>query len=365
MNVISTGFGEAADFGYSTFSFVAVEIDQFLVQVSVYDSGTSNFELTDFSMKVTNRSSGTVYSDESYPASTTLMQIPKTNDTDLIALEASKVGYESVTVTKTLVELRQYFEAVTGGNGPLIIVLLEKQFALIQDSDTIFDFSGESLTTTSTSWISMIGSASLPIGGVYTSNNNGGVILNGVNQSFGRIQGSTLGFTPSMTGWTFEFLGVYEGLDYGAEILYDGTTTTESINGNPNATGFLIRDIGTVLAVINSSGYEENYSNEGLSKGLVGELIYAAGSVDITNQVIRLFINGEYFERSTGWDEVPWLAAQNLQGTISLGYRDHDEEPGYFEGTWNRFIGHKRAFDLEDFENNYNYFKNRLGINDF
>lgn len=357
LQVISTEFAQASDFGYSTFSFVEVAavVDQFLVQVSTYDSFTTNFELTDVKIKVTNAVTGQVYTNESYPASTTLMVIPKTNDSDLVVIEASKAGYETVTVSKTLVELRQYFDPVPDGNGPLIIVLLKNQYSIIQDSDTIFDFSGETLTATSTSWTSKIGIASIPIGGVYTSDHDGGIVLNGTNQNFGRISATTLGFTSTMTGWSFEFLGIIQGNSVSYGIMYDGTSGEDdsSFTLGSNASG---------LSVLNRKDFSDGNTLT-YTTSIEDKLVYVAGSVDIANQIIRVFINGKYSEQSTGWNFSNWPISQNLQGTISLGYRS-TQNRNYYNGSWHRFIGHKKALGFDELQNNYNYFKSKYNLED-
>lgn len=125
LEVISTENRSPNDFGYSTFSFIEVILpDPFLVAVFVYDETTKNFELTNSDIAIALN--GTDVSSNNHPASTTLLDLPSENDTDVVSITVSKQGYQTKTVTHTIAYLRETINPVeNGGNGPVIIVLNE------------------------------------------------------------------------------------------------------------------------------------------------------------------------------------------------------------------------------------------------
>ena len=127
LEVLSTKLATAADFGYSTFSFTAVDLTPFLVSVFTYDDSTNNFELTEATIEIKHLGNNRIYYNDNYDAQTLTFQIPDTQAEDIIQITASKSGYQSKTVTRTLADLKTYFEAVPEGSGPLIIVLEEDQ----------------------------------------------------------------------------------------------------------------------------------------------------------------------------------------------------------------------------------------------
>lgn len=128
LEVLPTAQQSAGDFGYSTFSFTEIRLFPFLLSVFAYDTETANFEPTPARVAITHMEHDQTYYEGDYEAETLTFQIPETQPTDLIAIEVSKDGYQSQTLTATIAELKTYFEAVPQGNGPMIVILLDEGF---------------------------------------------------------------------------------------------------------------------------------------------------------------------------------------------------------------------------------------------
>ena len=124
LEVLPTVHQNAADFGYSTFSFTEIKLFPFLLGVFTYDTESTNFELTPARVAITHLAQGKTYYQDDYAAETLTFQIPETQSTDVIEIEISKEGYESQTITATIANLKSYFEAVPLGKGPMLVTLL-------------------------------------------------------------------------------------------------------------------------------------------------------------------------------------------------------------------------------------------------
>lgn len=114
---------EAADFGYSTFSFVEIDLNPFLIGVFTYDEITSNFELTASTVTVTHHDSNHVVHNQPHDDATITIYIPTYEDDELFTIEVGSPGFKTHTSSHTFAELLNHFDPVPQGAGPMIITL--------------------------------------------------------------------------------------------------------------------------------------------------------------------------------------------------------------------------------------------------
>ena len=108
---------EAADFGYSTFSFVEIDLNPFLIGVFTYDEITSNFELTASTVTVTHHDSNHVVHNQPHDDATITIYIPTYEDDELFTIEVGSPGFKTHTSSHTFAELLNHFDPVPQGAG--------------------------------------------------------------------------------------------------------------------------------------------------------------------------------------------------------------------------------------------------------
>lgn len=119
---IESSYG-ANDFGYSTFSFIEVNLVPFRVGVFSYNASTTNFELISSTITVTHLETAELIDAESHLASTVTLFTPPLEEEDVLQLTVASEGYMTRTITETYSELIKTITPQPEGNGSLIIVL--------------------------------------------------------------------------------------------------------------------------------------------------------------------------------------------------------------------------------------------------
>ena len=127
---IESSYG-ANDFGYSTFSFIEVNLVPFRVGVFSYNASTTNFELISSTISVTHLENGELIHADSHQASTLTLFTPPLEEEDVLALTVASEGHTTRTITETFSELIKTITAQPEGNGPLIIVLEKFEIPII------------------------------------------------------------------------------------------------------------------------------------------------------------------------------------------------------------------------------------------
>ena len=179
---------------------------------------------------------------------------------------------------------------------------------------------------------------------------------NGSNQNMGSVDGNTLGYTSGVTGWTIELVGTCDEVNDISGIAYDGTTGEDdwrfALGNATNTSGSAITD-NHGNSIPNNTEYW--YWQTGACRlrdfcdattlyapYTRGETFHFVGSVDLTNQNMKLCVNGNIVEQTTGWTQASWPATSNLQGNLRLFYR----------ATGNRHFYDGNVYTL-NFYNNY------------
>ena len=90
---------DANDFGYSTFSFIEVNLVPFRVGVFSYNASTTNFELISSTITVTHLETGELVDADSHQASTVTLFTPPLEEEDVLALTVASEGHTTRTIT--------------------------------------------------------------------------------------------------------------------------------------------------------------------------------------------------------------------------------------------------------------------------